>query len=117
MKPVVAAMERGCSSVGAVMKLGRSCHGFVGAVDVALELRRGFNGARLELRWSFIGPVGTALELRRGCNGAWSKRRCCVEAQSKLQWSFASAALELYLRRRCSVAASSRRWCCHEAFC
>ncbi|KAI5007326.1 hypothetical protein ZWY2020_050771 [Hordeum vulgare] len=64
MKPVVAAMERGCSSAGAAMELGRSCHGFVKAVDIALELRRGFNGARSELRWSFIGPVARTPVLR-----------------------------------------------------
>ncbi|KAI4990954.1 hypothetical protein ZWY2020_039325 [Hordeum vulgare] len=85
MELVVVVMERGCTSVGAAMELGRSCHGFVGAVNVALELHRGFNGARPELRWSFIGFIGAALELRRGCNGAWPERRCCVEAPSKLQ--------------------------------
>nr|AGW47692.1 hypothetical protein [Hordeum vulgare subsp. vulgare] len=85
MELVVAAMERGCSSAEAAMELGRSSNGFFGAIDVALELRRGFNGARSELRWSFIGPVGAALELRRACNEAWPERRCCVEAPSKLQ--------------------------------
>ncbi|KAI5008338.1 hypothetical protein ZWY2020_009386 [Hordeum vulgare] len=84
MELVVAVMERGCRSAWATMELGRSCHGFAGAVNVALELRRGFNGAPPELRWSFIGPVGAALELRRGCNGAWPERQCCVEAPSKL---------------------------------